>query len=337
MTIHEWMRALLSVPGICGAESDAAETAAKLLSAFMPVRTDALGSVIGEMAGEGDGILLDAHLDRIGLMVTAVTDDGFVKVGKCGGVDLRTMACTEVQILGKKTVYGVVVSVPPHLLKGESAVPEWTDIAIDVGMSADEARAYIAPGDRVLLLGKMQPMLGSRFCGAGIDDRAGMAAILRALEILKEKQISKKLTVVFSVQEEVTGGGAVGAAFQSDDQTAICVDVSFVTQSGVSAEQGKPLGKGTLVGVASSLSADVSARLQTLAAEAGIPYQVEVMPGKTGTNAEDYAFSKGGRKNALLSIPIRNMHTCVEVCDERDIESTAQLLALYIEKEGERR
>lgn len=335
MNTEQLLTELLSVPGICGAEDDAAKTAEKLLSAYMPVRRDALGSVIGEMQGEGDGILLDAHLDRIGLMVTHVTDEGFVKIGKCGGADLRTMACQEVKILGKREVYGVVVSVPPHLLKGESTVPDWGDIAVDVGMTGEQAKQCIAPGDRVLLLGGMRKMLGSRVCGAAIDDRAGMAAILRALDILKEKNIRKKLTVVFSVQEEVTGGGAIGAAFQSDDATAICVDVSFATQPGVDDVQGKPMGKGTLVGVSSALSFCVSDRLQSLAKDAGIPYTVEVMPGKTGTNAENYGFSKCGRRNGLLSIPIRNMHTCVEVCDLRDIESTAQLLALYVEKEGE--
>lgn len=335
MQTEQMMVHLLSAPGICGAEGDAADVAEKLLSAYMPVRRDALGSVIGETDGEGSGILLDAHLDRIGLMVTHVTDDGFVKVGKCGGADVRTMACQEVKILGKKEVYGVVVSVPPHLLKEQNAAPDWQDIAIDVGMSGEQARECIAPGDRVLLLGEMRKMLGSRFCGAAIDDRAGMAAILRALDILKEKNIRRKLTVVFSVQEEVTGGGAIGAAFQSDDATAICVDVSFATQPGVDSAQGKPMGKGTLIGVSSALSACVSDRLLALADEAGIAYSIEVMPGRTGTNAEDYGFSKGGRKNGLLSIPIRNMHTCAEVCDFEDIESTARLLALYVEKEVE--
>ena len=335
MELKETLFALLSAPGITGAEDDAAAVASRLLSAYMPVRRDTLGSVIGESEGEGDGVILDAHLDQIGLFVTAVTDEGFVKVSKCGGADVRTMACHEVRILGREPVYGVVVSTPPHLKKDGDDALKWEDVAIDVGMSAERARALISAGDRVQLSGKPREMLNGRICAAALDDRAGVAAILRALEILKEKNVRRKMTVVFSVQEETSGGGARTAAFQSDDASAIAVDVSFAGAPGLSETQTKPMGKGTMIGVSPSLSRKVSDKLIALAKENGIPYCLEPMGGKTGTNAEDYAFSKCGRKTGLLSIPIRNMHTSVEVCDLRDLEATAQLMALYVEGEGQ--
>ncbi len=335
MKLKDTLFELLAAPGITGAEDDAAAVAAQLLETYMPVRRDTLGSVIGETDGEGRGILLDAHLDQIGLFVTAVTDDGFVKVSKCGGADVRTMACHEVRILGREPIYGVVVSTPPHLRKSENDAPKWEDVAIDVGMSADHARALIAAGDRVLLLGKPREMLNGRICAAALDDRAGIAAILRALDILKEKGIRRKLTVVFSVQEETSGGGAAAAAFQSGAETAIAVDVSFADAPGLSEVETKPMGAGTMIGLSPSLSREVSDRLIVLAKENAIPFCLEPMGGKTGTNAEDYAFSKCGRKTGLLSIPIRNMHTSVEVCDLCDVEATAQLIALYVESEGQ--
>ena len=336
MELKDTLFALLAAPGITGAEDDAAAVASQLLSAYMPVRRDTLGSVIGETDGEGSGITLDAHLDQIGLFVTAVTDEGFVKVSKCGGADVRTMACHEVRILGKEPLYGVVVSTPPHLKTDKDDAPKWEDVSIDVGLSAERARALIAPGDRVQLLGKPREMLNGRISSAALDDRAGIAAILRALEILKEKGIQRKLTVVFSVQEETSGGGAKTAAFQSSDETAIAIDVSFASAPGLSDTETKPMGKGTMIGLSPSLSRSVGDKLIRLAKENDIPYQLEPIGGKTGTNAEDYGFSRCGMKTGLLSVPIRNMHTSTEVCDLRDIESTARLLACYIEKEGER-
>ena len=332
MELKQMLFDLLAAPGITGAEDDAAAVASRYLSAYMPVRRDTLGSVIGEIDGDGNGITLDAHLDQF---VTAVTDDGFVKISKCGGADVRTMACHEVRILGKEPLYGVVVSTPPHLKKGEDDAAKWEDVSIDVGLSAERARALISPGDRVQLLGKPREMLNERISSAAIDDRAGVAAILRALEILKEKNVRRKLTVVFSVQEETSGGGAKTAAFQSEDETAIAIDVSFACAPGLSETETKPMGKGTMIGMAPSLSRAVGNRLKQLAKDNGILYQLEPIGGRTGTNAEDYSFSKCGMKAGLLSIPIRNMHTSVEVCDLRDIEATAQLLACFIEGEGQ--
>ena len=335
MGLKDTLFELLSAPGITGAEDDAAAVASRLLSAYMPVRRDTLGSVLGVQEGEGSGVILDAHLDQIGLFVTAVTDDGFVKVSKCGGADVRTIACHEVRILGKEPEFGVVVSTPPHLKKDGEETLKWEDVAIDVGLSAERARTLISPGDRVQLSGNPREMLNGRISAAALDDRAGVAAILRALEILKEKHIRRKLTVVFSVQEESTGGGATAAAFQSEDETAIAVDVSFASAPGLSEIETKPMGKGTMIGLAPPLSRSLGDRLIALAKENGIPFQLEAMGGRTGTNAENYAFSKCGRKTGLLSIPIRNMHTSVEVCDLRDVEATAQLLALYVEGEGQ--
>ena len=300
----------------------------------MPTRRDTLGSVIGEQEGEGGGILLDAHLDQIGLFVTAVTDDGFVKVSKCGGADIRTLACQSVVIHGREPVRGLVVSTPPHLKKGGNDVPKWEDIAIDTGLSGEKANKLIAAGDRVQLLGAPRELLGSRISAAALDDRAGMVVILRALDILRDKGVRKKLTVVFSVQEEITGGGAIGAAFQSDDAAAIAVDVSFASAPGIPELKTKPLSGGVMIGVSPTLTQSVTERLVKLAQENSVPYNLEPMGGKTGTNAEDYAFSKCGRRAGLLSVPIRNMHTCVEVCDLDDVEAAAKLLALFVEKEG---
>lgn len=330
--VYELLSKLIDGNGVSGQEADAADIAEKELSKYMNVRRDALGNVIGETENSENCILLDAHIDQIGMIVTAVTDDGFIKVDKCGGTDIRILSSHEVVVNGKEPVYGIVTSVPPHIAKDEKSVPKWQDISIDVGLSREKARELISVGDRVTFIPSERKLLSDNYSAPSIDDRAGVAAILRALSILKEKNCKRNVSVVFSVQEEVTGAGASAGAYQSDAKTAIAVDVSFATCPDVSDEKGKPLGSGPLVGISPVISKSVSDTFISLAKENGIPYEIEVMGSRTGTNTENYALSKGGRKTGLVSIPIRNMHTAVEVCKLSDIENTAQLLALYIEK-----
>lgn len=323
---------LCAAKGVSGAENRAAAVAAELLGKYMPVKTDALGSVTGTK-GEGDvHILLDAHLDQIGLVVTAVDEDGFLKVAKCGGADVRVLAAAEVTVHGKKDIFGVITSTPPHLSKPEDSgkAKSFDEIAVDIGMKREEAAKLVSPGDRITFNGSFEKLLGSRVSSPSIDDRAGVAAILRCLEMLENKELGCKLSIMFSVQEETGGSGAQTGAFSAAADEAIAVDVSFASAPGVSSEKYASLGGGTMIGYAPSLDYEMSRRLSEIAERKEIPNQPEVMGGKTGTNCDEIQVSGRGVKTALLSIPLRNMHTAVEVCDLEDIENTARLMAEYI-------
>ena len=330
------LKELCGAGGVSGAESDAAETAARLLNKFMPAETDALGSVRGSIGEGKPHILLDAHLDRIGLIVTAVDSDGFLKVAKCGGADIRVLAAAGVTVHGREKLSGVITSTPPHLSKPEDSgkAKGFDDISVDIGMRREEASKLVSPGDRITFNGNYENLLGSRVCSPAIDDRAGIAAILRCLELLDGKKLDCTLSVLFSVQEETTGSGAQTGAFSAQAEEAIAVDVSFASAPGISREKYASLGGGTMVGYAPSLDYEMSRRLSELAQEKGISCQTEVMGGRTGTNCDQIQTSGRGVKTALLSIPLRNMHTAAEVCDLADIESTARLLAEYISERG---
>ena len=320
--------------GVSGDEGASANAATAELAHFMPVHTDALGNVVGETDGCGAHILLEAHLDRIGMIVTSVDDSGFVRFAPCGGIDKRVLPAGEVFILGKENLFGVITSTPPHLSKGGKEVPDFDALSIDTGLSGETAKALISPGDRVLMKSYPHTLLGGKISSSALDDRVGVAAILRCLELLEGKKHNCKLTVLFSVQEETTGGGAKTGSFSSDAEEAISVDVSFASAPGVPSEKSSALGGGVMIGFAPTLSREMSSELVRLAEEIAIPYHRDVMGGTTGTNAESVAFSKGGKKTVLLSIPQRNMHTCVEVCDVEDIENTARLMCAYILKRG---
>lgn len=327
---------LCGAKGVSGAEDGAANAAAEMLAEYMPVHRSALGSVCGSLEGSGAHILLDAHIDQIGLVVTAIDDDGFLKVAKCGGADIRVLAAAEVTVHGKKDIHGVITSTPPHLASAsdEGKAKAFDEIAIDIGMKKEAALELVSPGDRVTFDGRFLSMLGSRVSSPSIDDRAGVAAILRCLELLRGREHSCRLSVLFSVQEETGGSGAQTGAFEATPEQAIATDVSFGSAPDVSSEKYASLGKGTMIGYAPSLDRKMSVRLAAIAKEKGIASQPEVMGGRTGTNCDEIQISGSGVRTALLSIPIRNMHTAAELCDLADIEATARLMAEYIAEGG---
>lgn len=165
------------------------------MSEFGKTREDVLHSAICEIEGDRAGhILLDAHIDRIGLIVTSVTDEGFLHVAACGGVDRRTLNGQEVTVYGREPVFGVIASTPPHLASGdnERKATEIDDILIDIGAkNKQSAEKLVSPGDRAVVNSSFLSLCGdSVSCGA-LDDRSGIAVLLRALELIKGKPHKK--------------------------------------------------------------------------------------------------------------------------------------------------
>ena len=335
--IIELLEKLCLADGTPGNETAAADIASDIIGKYMDVSVDRMGNVIARQIGSGVHFLLDAHIDRIGMVVTSITDDGFVKVGSCGGVDTRTFDSAEVVIYGQKPVYGVISAIPPHLAKsGENKASDITDVVIDVGMNKETAEKYITPSDRVVLKSKFNELLSSRVCCAALDDRAGVLSLILAVDMLKEKSVKPNLTVVFSVCEETGGSGAKTSSFAASADEAIAVDVSFATAPDVNAEEAGELSKGPMIGFSSTLDYNMSKKLVAVAEKNNIEYQKEIMGSRTGTNADSIAVSGLGVKMGLVSIPLRNMHTQSEIVDIQDIKNTAKLICEYImERMGE--
>jgi len=339
MALIDILTGLSAAIGPAGAEGSAARLAMELLSDYAPIRTDALGSVVAEL-GDPDAaehILLDAHIDEIGMIVTSVDEAGFVHVDHCGGADRRTLVGAEVYVLGTRKLSGVVCSIPPHLASQlDGKAPAWDKLYVDIGFPGDQAQKLVPPGSRVVVKSKPYHLLGDRVSGKALDNRAGAAALIRTVELLVSENhpIPCRLTVLLSSREEVGGQGASAAAFASRPTQAVVVDVSFATQPGVSADKAGELGKGPMIGISPCLDHAISNRLMALADELDIPWQSEVMGGRSGTNADNIAVSREGIRCGLVSIPQRNMHSAAEIVDINDIEATAQLLARYVRTGG---
>ena len=327
---------LASVSGTSGCEKKVSELFKEKLSNYMTVETDRLGSVIGTSGNGKLHVLLDAHLDQIGLIVRGIDDKGFLLVDRVGGTDLRVLTGAEVVVHGKEDLSGVVCSVPPHLIKGdESKKLNIRQMAVDIGFEKNEAEKLVSIGDRITLRNCQSELLNGNISSGAFDDRCSAAAVLYALELVKDKVPNLTLSVMFSSMEETGGSGAKAAAFSLMPDYALVVDVGFGNDPYTDKKDTIYLGKGPSIGIAPILDNELTSELVKLAKENDIPYQHDVMGRTTGTNADAVSVTGKGVKTALLSIPLRYMHTANEVINISDVENTGKLIAAWLlEKEA---
>lgn len=335
MDIKNTVVRLSEAAGASGNESMAAELALDMLKKYCPDAEIKNGNVIGKFGKFNESLLslvLDAHIDQIGMIVTYITDEGFLKIGNLGGIDRRLLPAQQVVIHGKRDIKGVICSVPPHLSSGKNEVISFSDAAVDTGMTKSELEEIVSYGDTITFDVKCRSLVGSRITGGALDDRCGVASILYALELLKDQKTAYNVTVIFSAQEELGERGAAVGAFEINPDIAIAVDVSFAFAKGENEQKCGYLGKGPMIGISPSLSREISHKLIDTAKSREIPYQIEVMNGLTSTNADRYSVNREGAEACTVSIPLRNMHTPVEVIDISDVELTGKLLAEFIKE-----
>ena len=331
MTTKDILYNLTSAVGVSGSEEQIYTVLKELLADVGDVWRDDMNNVFCSF-GSGYHFMLDAHIDEIGLIVKAITDDGFIKIDRCGGVDNRMLLASEVSIWGKEEVKGVISTLPPHLKKDEEEKsPKFEDVAIDVGLTKEQAEKLISLGDRVTFKRNFTELLGNQLSASVLDDRSGVAAIVLALRMLRD--VPCKVTAMFSSQEEVGGRGAAVGPYGKDIDEAIAVDVSFGFTPMCKKSDCGELGKGPMIGFSPVLNRRMSDELVDVAEKCGIPYQKEVMGGgSTGTNADDISLIQTGIKTALVSIPEKYMHSPIEVVDVTDVENTARLIAEYVKQ-----
>ena len=205
-------------------------------------------------------------------------------------------------------------------------------MGIDVGLDARKAKKHIPLGTRVTFRPHFEPLLGDRVCAKALDDRAGVAAILHALRLLDGVALFCDVAVVFAAQEELGCRGSAVAAFAVNPTCAIATDVSFALTPDAPAAKCGELGKGPMLGWSPTLDVALTRQLETLAEQAGIPLQHEVMGGDTGTDADSISDARTGVPTALLSIPLRYMHTPAEVVDLKDVRAVGALMAAFVQK-----
>ncbi len=327
------LRNLSALCGISGAEQTKNEYLREILKEYTPdVYTDALGNCIAKIKGSGKKqIMLEAHLDTVGLIVTGIDEkSGFIRADKCGGADERIMSAQRVKVFGKKVLDGVIPSTPPHL--GGESNKKTGKISVDCGLPYEEIREMVSLGDRIEITNDFFTLKNGTVSGTFLDNNAGIAAIIKALDLLKGKELPCDLSVVFATREETGKQGASTACFSLAPDEAVVLDVTFSASPGVATDI--CTGKGVAIGASPIIQKEMTASLCKLAEEISVPYSIEVMGRATHTDTDVITVSGRGVKTGLVSIPLKNMHTPVEVAAISDIELASELLEAFVLKGG---
>ena len=294
------------------------------------IRTDYTGNVICVLNPDADfKVLLTGHIDEIGLVVTHIRGDGLIKVAKAGGIHATAYPGHQVMI-GEKKIPGVVI-LNDAMTKGDI---KDKDLIIDIGAKDEkDARQYVEEGDPVHLNTYHLPLQNDYLCARAIDDRGGAFIVLEALKKAKEMGCKIGVYCATTVGEETTMRGAYWAASKVKPNIAIAVDVTYAQDyPGTDpAESGDvKLGGGPVICNSSIANKKVNDLLKRCAKERSIPYQIESFLGRTGTDADKMHQSGEGVVTALLSLPLRYMHSPSEVCHFKDIEHAINLLAAFL-------
>lgn len=294
-----------------------------------------LGSLIGLKKGAGEEprprLMLAAHMDEVGLMVTGI-EDGFLRVSRVGGTDRRVLLGLEVTVHGRRDLPGVVATRPPHVLPEEErkkTVP-LEKIFVDVGLPEAEVEELVSIGDLVFMDRQMSELANRRVAGKALDDRACVAAISLALERLSNIDHAWDVVAVATVQEETGLKGALASAFGIAPDLAIALDVTFGEQPGAEKSGTFPLGEGPAIGLGPNFHPGLVDHLKKVAEDREIPYHIDPIPGRSGTDAWAIQVSREGVPTALVSIPLRYMHQPVETLAVEDVERAGRLLAAFI-------
>lgn len=342
MQTIQMLRQLTQVDGVAGGEDHALAVAQEICENLGECSRTIQKSLVCQVMPPQEGrphLLLDAHIDEIGLTVTHIEDNGFLRVGQAGGVDRRLLMASQVVVhTAQGDLPGVVGSVPPHIQSGEKKNPTVDEIWIDVGMDGQQAKEKIDLGSKISFVGPFTEMAGGLVSSKAFDDRCCCVAIIKAAEMIKNDWKENHLepiglTVLLSAQEETGGLGARTAAFALHPTQAIVVDVTFGTTPEIADKHVPSVGKGPAIGMGAILSRKMSKELIAAAEEEKIPYQLEVMSGgHTGTNADSIVVAQDGVESCCVSIPLRYMHTPIETISVDDVDKTAQLIAAYAER-----
>ncbi|MGI8593198.1 MAG: M42 family metallopeptidase, partial [Solirubrobacteraceae bacterium] len=337
MAAPELLTKLLTAPGPSGYESAPATVWREAARGFAEVTSDTLGSSVARVAGTGGGPLLAVvgHIDEIGVIVTHVDDEGFLRFTGVGGWDAQILVGQRVEIATRDgAIPGAIGKKPIHLLGDEERkkVAEIKDLHIDVGAKdGDEARSMVRVGDVAVIAGEPVELPNGRLASRSLDNRLGAYVALTAARLVFEAgRAPGDVAAVAAVQEEITFAGSHTSSYALEPGVAVVIDVTHATDApGIDPkETGKhELGSGPVIGRGSTINPRVFELLHEVAEAERIPFTIEASARRTGTDADAIHISRQGVPTGVVSIPLRYMHSPVELVALEDVEACARLLA----------
>ncbi len=338
MQIKDFLSSLSEASGISGYEAPVRELVrAEFARCASELRVDAMGNLIALARGERGpettqrSIMLAGHMDEIGLLVTKL-EKGFLRFATVGGFDLRVLPGQEVVVHGQRDLPGIIGTRPPHVLSAqdrEQIVP-LDKLFIDVGLPADELEKLVHAGDVITLQRQFSELSNNLVAGKALDDRAAVVCIASCLQHLSTMKHTWDVYAVATVQEEVGLKGALTSSYGIAPDIGIAIDVGHGNMLGVPEVDTVTVGGGPTLALGPNIHPLMYARLMETARANEIPFQSDPIPDRSGTDAWAMQIAREGVPTALISIPLRYMHTTVETLSLKDLDRTGRLLAYFV-------
>lgn len=338
MDLKPFLKQLISLPGLSAYEDPVRDV---IREAWSPLVDDLSISRTGSLHGLKRGtaaeprpkILLAAHMDAIGMMVTGVTAGGFLRFTEVGGIDPRILPYTPVTVHGKRDLPAFIVQPPDSLLpasqKGKPVKME--HLLVDTGLEAAEVAGLVRVGDLISFATEPVDLSGDTLVGHTLDDRAAVAALTVCLDELRHINHAWDVYAVATVQEEETLLGALTSPYEIRPQLAVAVDVTFAKGPGTSSDyRAYPLGKGFTLDWGPNTHPAVFEAFKDLAERLDLPFHISAYPAYSGTDAMGMQIVAEGIPTMVVGIPLRYMHTPVELVAYKDVARTGHLLAQFI-------
>ena len=337
MPAPDLLHRLLTAPGPPGHESRPAGVWREAAEEFADeVTTDKLGTTVARVNGRGDSPLMAVvgHIDEIALLVSHVSDKGYLHIVQSGGWDAQVLVAQRVEVITRDGIVpGVVGRKPPHLTDAEERkkAAQLKQLHVDIGAKdGEEARSIVAPGDQVLIAAEPFELPNDRVASRALDNRLGVYVAIEVARRVKEAGGGAgPVAGVAAVQEEIGAHGARVMAYGLEPDLAVVVDVTHATDApgvdpGELGDHG--LGSGPVITRGAIVSRAVNDLLDEVAAKEGIQCSTEASGRQTGTDADAVHLSRTGVPTAVVSIPLRYMHSPVELVQLADVEATIKLL-----------
>ena len=330
------LRQLCGIMSIAGFERRAAEEIRSLFGdAFDEITTDGARNIIllkkSKKPGVTGKLMLDAHFDEVGMIVTGITDEGLLRIQPIGGIDCKILPASDVWIHARDGKhYGVISAVSPHLSANRDTTPRWVNPLVDIGCTKQEAMQLVEIRTPVGFYNDGEALLDNRITGHALDDKSCCAGLICAVDRIPAEELEYDVYVTLSAGEEEGGRGAGCAAWTIQPDFAVITDVNFATTPGVSGEESGKLGGGPMVSRSVVTDRKFTKRILDLAKENEIPVSTVFEVTATGTNNECVVFIGEGIPTAVVSLPLAGMHSYNELISTDDAENFIKLIGKII-------
>ena len=329
---------LSGIMSVSGFEYRAADKIRELYSPYFDeIKTDRVGShtLIKRCGRDGaPRILIDAHFDEVGMLVSEVLEGGFLRIVNVGGIDPAIMQAADVVVYGKEALRGVVISVPPHLRSGEDKkLPSVDELVVDVGLgyTLDELRDIAPVGTPVGFAPCYSRFANGYMAGKSFDNKACAAIAICAVSDMKREDMAGDVYVTLSAHEEVARtGGVAPVCFVEKPDYAMVIDVNLGEGPDTPSRETVPMAKGISISFSAATDRELTRMTEILCQSAEIPFCRCAAPSSTGTNATAVNLVGEGIAVVDVGLPLRNMHTYNEVISLVDCESLYKAVGEFV-------